>query len=141
MSKQITKSIIIKGEVPDLYQNWLKFGNHPQFLENVSMVNQGGKGIQHWIMEGSFNTRMEWTTELTREEENKRIAWKTIEGDLKTSGQVTFNGLPQGQTEITVVSQITPPDNLVEKLATLFEDEEEQLEKDLRKFKAFAESR
>ena len=141
MSKQITKSIIIKGEVPDLYQNWLKFDNHPQFLENVSMVNQEGKDVQHWIMEGSFNTRMEWTTELTREEENKRIAWKTIEGDLKTSGQVTFNGLPQGQTEITVVSKITPPDNLVEKLAALFEDEEEQLEKDLRKFKAFAESR
>ena len=60
---------------------------------------------------------------------------------MKTSGQVTFNGLPQGQTEVTVVSKITPPDNLVEKLATLFSDEEEQLEKDLRKFKAYAESR
>jgi uncharacterized membrane protein len=93
-------------------------------------------------MEGPLDTRLEWTTKTTRMETNKRIAWKTTEGDLKTSGQVTFTDLPQGQAEITVTSQTIPPDNLIDKVSGhLFENEGAQWEKDLRRFKAFVENR
>lgn len=142
MGKQITKSIIVNGEIPDLYEAWLNFGNHPLFMGHIESVTQEGPDINHWTMEGPLNTKLEWTTKTTREELNKRIAWKTIGGDLKTSGQVTFTDLPQGQAEITVTSQTIPPDDLIEKVAnTLFEDEDTQLEKDLRSFKALVENR
>lgn len=142
MGKQITKSIIVKGEVPDLYEAWLDFGNHPNFMKHITSVTPEGPDVNSWVMEGPLNTKLEWTTKTTRVEPNKRIAWKTIEGDLKTSGQVTFTALPQGQAEITVTSQVVPPDDLIEKVANfLFEDEETQLEKDLRSFKALAENR
>lgn len=141
-NSQITKSIIIKGEVPELYAAWLDFGNHPQFMEHITAVTANGPDTHHWVMEGPLNTTLEWTTKTTTLEPNKRIGWKTIEGDLKTSGQVTFTGLPKGQSEVTVTAQTVPPDNLVNKVANwLFADEEAQLEKDLRNFKAFIENK
>jgi uncharacterized membrane protein len=132
----------VNGEIPDLYEAWLDFGNHPNFMKNITSVTQQGSDVNSWVMEGPLNTRFEWTTKTTRVEPNKRIAWKTLEGDLKTSGQVTFTALPQGQAEITITTQTIPPDNLIEKVATsLFKDEDVQLEKDLRSFKALVENR
>jgi uncharacterized membrane protein len=142
MGNQITKSIIVNGEVPELYEAWLDFSNHPQFMERVKSVTREGIDRNRWVIEGPLNTKLEWTTKTTRVEQNRRIAWKTIEGDLKTSGQVTFTDLPQGQVEITVTSQIVLPDDLVERAAAfLFEDDDAQLEKDLRNFKAMVEER
>lgn len=140
MRNQTTKSIIISGEVPALYQAWLDFGNHPQFMEHITSVKQEGFDTYRWVRKGPLDTRLEWTTKVTRAEPNKRIAWKTVEGDLKTSGQVTFTGLPRQQVEVTLTTQTVPPDNPIDKVTTaLFA--ETQLEKDLRNFKAFMENR
>lgn len=144
MGEQITKSIIVNGEVSDLYKAWLDFSSHAQFVGRIKSVTREGadNNRYRWVMEGPLNTRLEWTTKTTRMELNRRIAWKTIEGVLKTTGQVTFTDLPQGQAEITVTSQTISPDDLIEKVATsLFSDEDTQLEKDLRNFKAMVENR
>jgi uncharacterized membrane protein len=142
MGEQITRSIIVNGQVPELYQAWLDFGNHPQFMENVTAVSRQGPDIHRWRMEGPLDTELEWTTRTTREELHRRIAWKTIEGELKSSGQVTFTPLPQGQTEITVTTLTVPPENLIQKAAdALLVDEAGQLDRDLRNFKAMIENR
>jgi uncharacterized membrane protein len=142
MGDQITKTIIVKGQSPDLFRAWLNFGNHPQFMENVTSVSRRGPDTNRWRMEGLTETELEWTTKTTREEPNKRIAWKTIEGDLKTSGQVTFTDLPQGETEITVTAQTVAPDDLIQEEAdAFFLDEAAQLTRDLRNFKAMIEGR
>ncbi|NIQ11243.1 MAG: SRPBCC family protein, partial [Gammaproteobacteria bacterium] len=138
MKSQITKSIIVNGEVPVLYDAWRNFENHPQFMEQITAVTTDGPDTNRWVMEGPLNSRFEWTTKTTRLEPNRRVAWKTIDGDVKTSGQVTFTELPQGQAEVTVTFQTIPPDNLTERVAAeLFENGDTQLEKDLRSFKAF----
>ena len=142
MRQQITKSIIVNGEAADLYETWLDFEKHPEFMEHITLVSPDGSEKNHWVIEGPLNTRLEWTTKITRLEPHKRIAWKTIEGDLKSSGQVTFNSLPKGQTEMTITTQTIPPDDLIDKVAqVLFENEEMQLERDLRRFKAIVENR
>lgn len=142
MGNQITKSIIVNGEIPELYEAWLDFSSHPKFVQHVTSVTNRGSDINHWVMEGPLNTRLKWTTKTTREEPNQRIAWKTIDGDLKTSGQVTFTELPKGQAEVTVTSQTVPPEDLVDKVSTtLFRDEESQLENSLRRFKEMVENR
>ncbi len=140
-NNQVTKSIIVNGDVSHLYNTWVDFRNHPQFLENVTAVTQTDEETFHWVMEGPLNKKFEWTTKITTREPNKRVAWKTVEGDLKKSGQVTFTSLPKGQVEVTITSQTIPPDNLVDKAALFFTDEEAQLEKDLRNFKAHIEAR
>ena len=142
MRQQVTKSIIVNGEAADLYKTWLDFTNHPRFMEHITTVSPQDAETAHWVMDGPLNTKLEWTTKTTRLEPNKRIAWKTIEGDLKSSGQVTFNSLPRGQTEVTVTAQTIPPDDLIDKVSlVLFENEGVQLERDLRRFKALIENR
>jgi uncharacterized membrane protein len=141
MTEPITKSIIVNGDVSKLYALWADFENFPHFMANIKSVTKTGTGKSHWEMVGPMNTTFEWDAETTRLEDNKRIAWRSIEdSQLKTSGQVTFTALPQNQTEITVTLHYVPPGGTLGDLAArLFADPEGQLTKDLRSFKAFAE--
>lgn len=140
--QQMTKSIIVNGEVPMLYETWQDFSSHPQFMEHVTSVTQEGTDTYRWEMEGPMDTKLEWTTKTTKLEPHKRIAWKTIDGDFKTSGQVTFTDLPKGQAEVTVTTQTVPPDDITDEANSfLFENEGAQWEKDLRNFRTFIENK
>jgi uncharacterized membrane protein len=92
-------------------------------------------------MKGLLGKTIEWEAKTTTLEENKRIAWNSQDGgDITTSGQVTFNALPNNQVEVTVVLQYVPPAGKVgEAIASLFDNPEAKLEEDLRNFKAYAE--
>ena len=91
-------------------------------------------------MKGPLNTTFEWEAKTTRMEKDTRIAWKSIEGDLKTSGQVTFNDLPNDEVQVTTTIQYVPPAGVVgEAAAELFGQPQKRLTKDLRNFKAYAE--
>jgi uncharacterized membrane protein len=142
MSNQVTKSIIIQGKVADLFTLWADFENFPNFMKHIKSVEKTGEGTSHWVMTGSSNTTIEWDAEITRLEENKRIAWssKGGAGDIKTSGQVTFTALPHGETEVTVTRHYAPPAGLDAGVAgELFSNPENALLRDLRNFKAYAE--
>src|SRR5262245_59361716 len=101
MTEQVVKSIIVKKEVGDVYRLWANFENFPYFMKYVKSVTKNGPNISHWQVAGPLGMNIEWEAEMTRREENRRIAWnsKDREGTITTSGQVTFNSLPQGQTE------------------------------------------
>lgn len=93
-------------------------------------------------MEGPAGAPIEWEAEITRYEPNKRIGWSTKDrsGDIKTSGQVTFNGLPENETEVTVMLQYVPPAGAAgEFVARLFSNPEKRLEEDLQNFKTYIE--
>jgi uncharacterized membrane protein len=140
MDNQVTKSIIINGEVAHLYDRWRDFPSHPEFREDITSVTDEGEDTNRWVMEGPHETKLEWITKTTTLEPNKRIAWKTIAGDLKTSGQVIFTSLPKGQAEVTVTSQTVPPKDMTDEVALrFFTNEAAQLEKDLRRFKTLVE--
>lgn len=95
MTDRITKSIIVQGNINDIYQLWANFENFPRFMENIESVTKTGNGLSHWVMAGPLGQKVEWDAETTRLEENKRIAWNSKDNsDLTTSGQVTFNQLP-----------------------------------------------
>ena len=142
MSKQITKSIIVKAEVPDIYELWSNFENFPHFMKNIKSVRKTGEKTSNWTMAGPLGTKLMWNAELTRVEENKRIGWSTKDnkGLVTTSGQVTFNDLSLEETEVTVILQYAiPAGKAGETVAELLANPEKQLEEDLRNFKAFAE--
>ncbi len=80
---------------------------------------------------------VEWDAETTMMETNKRIAWNSRDnGDITTSGQVTFTELGTDQTEIHVVLKYDPPAGVVgDVVAKLFSDPQRQLDEDLERFK------
>jgi uncharacterized membrane protein len=141
MADQVTKSIIVKANVPDVFNIWANFENFPHFMKYIKSIRKTGDRTSHWVMEGPLGKDLEWDAETTKLEANKRIGWNSRDdGDIKTSGQVTFNQLPQGQTEITVTLQYVPPAGAVgEFIAKLFSDPEKRLEEDLHNFKTYVE--
>jgi uncharacterized membrane protein len=110
-------------------------------MKYITSVRKTGDGLSHWAMEGPLGKTIEWDAESTRMEPNRRIAWNSRDqGDITTSGQVTFKELPQGETEIAVTLQYVPPAGaLGAAVAKIFSDPAEQLEEDLKNFKAYAE--
>lgn len=143
MADQVTKSLIVKADVSDVYAIWANFELFPYFMKNIKSITKTGERTSHWVMEGPLGKDLEWDADTTTLEPNKRIAWNSRDnGDIKTSGQVTFNQLPQGETEITVILRYVPPAGaLGEAVAKLFSDPEKRLDEDLQRFKAYVETR
>jgi uncharacterized membrane protein len=141
MADPITKSIIVKGELSDVYRIWANFENFPRFMETIKSVKLLGDRLSHWVMQGPLGAPLEWDAETTRLDENERIAWNSKDNSaLKTSGQVTFKSLKPNETEITVTMMYDPPAGLVgEVVAQLFGNPEGRLEADLRRFKEYVE--
>lgn len=142
MQNQVTKSIIVKGEIDAIYDLWANFENFPNFMEHIKSVERTGDRTTHWKVDGPFGTMIEWDAETTRMEKNKRIAWNSLEGDVKTSGQVTFMELPQSETQITITVKYGSGEGLAEPIFNqLFGDTEKLAIESLRKFKHFAEEK
>jgi uncharacterized membrane protein len=143
MADQVTKSVIVDASPEHLYGLWQNFETFPNFMSNIKLVEYTGEKTTHWEMEGPLDTTLEWEAETTVEQENKRIAWSTKdrEGDVTTSGQVTFNSLPNEQTEITATVHYEPQKAGLagEVVEALFANPDDKLEQDLRNFKQYAE--
>ena len=143
MPEQTTTSVIVGAPAAEVFAAWANFENFPQFMKHIKSVTRTGEKTTHWVAEGPLGKDVEWEAETTRYEPGKRIAWHSMKDSaVRTSGQVTFNDLPNGQTEITVTLQYVAPGGAAgEKLVQLLKNPEHMLEEDLRNFKAFVEGR
>jgi uncharacterized membrane protein len=141
MTHRVTKSIIVQGDIGEIFNIWADFQNFPHFMKNIKSVTKTGPDTSHWVMKGLLGKTIEWDAKTTRMEQNTRVAWNSREGgDITTSGQVTFNQLPQNQVEVTVTLQYVPPAGKVgEAMAALFTNPDKKLEDDLKNFKAYVE--
>lgn len=143
MADQTTKTITVGAGIDSVYETWANFENFPHFMKDVKSVTRTGDRMSHWVVAGPFGKEVEWDAETTRLEKNTRIAWNSKEtSDIKTSGQVTFKDLNNGQTEIAVTLQwVVPASKGGETLIGLFADPAKRLEEDLLSFKHYVEQR
>ncbi|MBV9788071.1 MAG: SRPBCC family protein [Chloroflexi bacterium] len=130
------KTIIVTAPVSEVYQFWTQFDRFPEFMNNIKEVRKTGDRTSHWVAKGPLNTSVEWDAETTMLETNKRIAWNSRDnGDITTSGQVTFNELGNDQTEVHVVLKYDPPAGVIgDIVAKIFSDPQRELEEDLERF-------
>lgn len=144
MEDTITKTIIVKAGADEAFRAWSNFENFPHFMKYIKSIAKTSDRTSHWEIEGPLGKTVEWDAETTRYEENKRIGWSTKDthGDLTTSGQVTFNALPQGETELTVTMHYQSQKGTAGNMAArLFSDPGKMLDEDLRNFKDYIEGR
>ena len=141
MAKQITQSIHVDRPVAELYALWSNFENFPNFMKHIESVKKLGDRTSRWKMDGPLGTKFEWEAETTLMENNKRIAWNSKDDStIKTSGEVTFNPLATGETQVTVKMMYDPPGGPAgDAVAKWFVNLEERVDEDLRNFKAYAE--
>ena len=61
-------------------------------MEGIQSVQQLDDTHVRWVAEIRGESR-EWTTEITDQQPDKKVAWKTIDGELKNDGVVLSSRL------------------------------------------------
>jgi uncharacterized membrane protein len=136
---QVTRSIIVQGFASEIFDMWADLELFGRLIPDLSVAKTSAR-TSHWLYKGPLGQSVEWDAEITLFEPGQRVAWRSAEGgDVKTSGQVTFEQLPVGQTQITLMMQYVPQGALAT-VGSWFESDR-TIEAALRRFKEYAEGR
>jgi uncharacterized membrane protein len=139
----VYKVMTINRPVGEVYRFWRDLSNLPTVMRHLESVRPLGAGRSHWVAKGPAGMRIAWDAEIIHEEENRIIAWRSLENaDVVSAGSVNFRDAADGETEIAVKLQYEPPAGRVGALvAKLFgEEPSQQIEEDLRRLKAILEA-
>jgi uncharacterized membrane protein len=140
---QVSKTVIINRSPEEVYQNWRQFENFPKFMKHLEEVRMSDDRRSHWKAKAPAGRTVEWDAEITEDQPNSLIAWRSLEGsDVQNSGRVRFERAAGGRgTVVRVEMQYAPPAGVVgATIAKLFGEEPgQQLDEDLRRFKQIME--
>jgi uncharacterized membrane protein len=137
---KIEDSIDVRVPVEQVYNQWTQFEEFPRFMDGIQSVQQLDDTHVRWVAEVRGESR-QWTTEITDQQPDTRIAWKTVEGEVKNDGVVTFEQLGDDQTRVNV-QMVVEGESTVENVAgDLLGIVKGQVHGDLERFKQLIENR
>jgi uncharacterized membrane protein len=137
---KVDESIDVRVPVQQAYNQWTQFEEFPTFMDGIQSVQQLDDGHVKWVAEVRGETR-EWTTEITEQRPDEKIAWKTIEGEVKNDGIVTFEQVGDEQTRINVEMDVESESGMENVAGELLGVVKSQVRGDLERFKQLIESR
>ena len=137
---KIQDSIEVQVPVQQAYNQWTQFEDFPKFMEGIQSVQQLDDTHVHWVAEIRGETR-EWTTEITEQQPDEKVAWKTIDGEVKNDGLVTFEQVGEDQTRVNVQMDVEGESTAENVAGDLFGVVERQVHGDLERFKHLIENR
>jgi uncharacterized membrane protein len=127
----------------EVYRFWRDFQNLPRFMTHLESVQVTDEKRSHWVAKAPAGTSVEWDAEITDDQPNQLIAWRSLEGaDVDNWGTVRFDPAPGNRgTEVRVEVEYNPPAGAIgAAVARLFgEAPEEQIKGDLRRLKQVLE--
>ena len=136
---QVQKSIDVDVPVRTAYNQWTQFESFPRFMGGVESITQIDDTHSHWVTRIAGVER-EFDTEVTEQHPDERVAWRSVGGDTRHAGVVTFHRLEEDKTRVMV--QIDwEASGLVEKAGSAINADDRQVISDLERFKEFIESR
>ena len=97
----VVKEVLVNAPIERVYEFWRNFENFPRFMDNIESIESTGPDLSHWKMKGPLGKTIEWDAKTTSAQENKKIAWQSVRGDIETHGAVTFESQGE-QTKVTV---------------------------------------
>jgi uncharacterized membrane protein len=104
--ERIEKVIEVDCPVRTVYNQWTQFEEFPQFMAGVKEVRQLDDTHVHWHAE-VWGKDEEWDAEITEQEPDKRISWKSISG-ATNAGTVRFEPLGNDRTRVRLVMSYEP---------------------------------
>jgi uncharacterized membrane protein len=137
---KIADSIEVQVPVEQAYNQWTQFEEFPKFMEGIQSVQQLDDTHVRWVAEIRGENR-QWTTEITEQRPDEKIAWKTIEGEVKNDGVVTFEQVGDGQTRINVQMDVESESSTQNVAGDLLGIVKNQVHGDLERFKKLIENR
>jgi uncharacterized membrane protein len=135
---ELKESVEVDVPVSTAYNQWTQFEEFPQFMENVESVTQLDDTHLRWVAEIG-GKREEWKAEITHQEPDKVIAWRSLEG-RENSGRVEFEPAGPDRTRIEV-TMTWEPEGLVEAAADKIGVSDRAVKVDLERFGQLIESR
>src|SRR5262249_803729 len=140
---RVEKSVIINRDRADLYHFWRNFRNLPRIMNHLEEVRVLSPTRSHWVAKAPVGTKVEWEAEVTHDQENELIAWRSLEGStVANAGPVGVLQFAAHETQVRVSLEYAPAGGrLGAFIATLFgENPEQQITEDLAQFKHMMES-
>lgn len=140
---RVTKAVTINASPEQLYQQWRRLQELPSIMSQLKSVEVIDDKRSRWTAQGPMNSDVTWNAEITRDEPNRRLAWRSTGGDVEMQGEVEFMPHMGDRGCIVRVSlDYRPPAGAVGALvAKIFRsDPKHELDVDLRQFKQLMET-
>ncbi|MET7420864.1 SRPBCC family protein [Dactylosporangium sp. NPDC005555] len=135
----VTETIDVHVPVRTAYDQWTQFESFPQFMSGVESIRQVDDRRTHWVTKVG-GVRREFDAEITEQHPDERIAWKSVGGETKHAGVVTFRRLGDQDTRVTVQLD-WQPEGVVEKAGAAVGADNLQVKADTKRFKEYVEER
>ncbi|NAZ80657.1 cyclase [Kineococcus sp. R8] len=135
---QVIETIDVSVPVRTAYDQWTQFESFPEFMNGVVSITQTDATHTRWTTKVAGVER-EFDAEITEQHPDERVAWKSVDGK-DHAGVVTFHRLADSETRVTVQLD-WEAEGLVEKVGSAVGADDRQIKADLKRFKAFIESR
>jgi uncharacterized membrane protein len=137
---KIEDTIDVQVPVQQAYNQWTQFEDFPKFMEGIQSVQQLDDTHVQWVAEIRGESR-QWTTEITEQRPDEKIAWKTIEGEVKNDGVVTFEPMGDARTRVNVQMDVESDSRAENVAGDLLGVVKSQVRGDLERFKQLIENR
>ena len=136
------KSIEINAPVKVVFDLYSDFEKFPEWMKHIKEVRRTGEKYTKWTADAPLGINVEWEAETTTFEPNRKIAWRTVRGDVEMEGEVTFEKAGRDTTRMHVKIGYEPPAGHIGALvAKLFgNDPEKQIDEEMNRFARLAES-
>lgn len=140
----IGRTVTINRPRPEVYAFWRDFSNLPIIMDNVDRIDVVDTTRSHWTVKAPAGKTVEWDAIVTADEQDRLIAWETIEGaDVRSTGRIEFlDAAPGRGTMVRATIAYDPPGGIIgEWIAKLFQREPNvQARRDLRRLKQYLET-
>ncbi|HEX6710580.1 MAG TPA: SRPBCC family protein [Rubrobacter sp.] len=141
MAQRVQESIEVGAPVEDIFRYWSNFQNFSNFMSNVEEVRLTAQDTSHWRVKGPLGKSVEFDAKTTELDPNRGIGWNTVGGDVMTSGEVRFEEVSPGRTQVEVtMNYADPPGGAIgEVVANALSNPERILKEDLENFARIVE--
>jgi uncharacterized membrane protein len=137
----LRKSISIAAPPNEVFAFFTSFDRLPAFMSHLKEVRRTADGRWRWCVAGPAGVPIEWDAEVTRLEQDRLVAWKSVDPSIvESAGTVRF--LPENAgTRLEVQLSYNPPAGAIgHAFAALFgKDAKSQLDDDLLRLKSMLE--
>jgi uncharacterized membrane protein len=137
---KIEDSIDVQVPVREVYDQWTQFEEFPRFMDGIQSVQQLDDTHVQWSAE-IRGERRQWTTEITEQQPDERISWRTIAGEVKNDGVVNFEKIGDQGTRISVEMDVDGGSTMENVAGDLLGVVKAQVHGDLERFKRLIENR
>ncbi|MFF5970411.1 SRPBCC family protein [Streptomyces sp. NPDC012769] len=132
-------TIEVTAPLREVYDQWTQFEEFPRFMDGVEEVRQLDDRHCHWRTKVAGVTR-EFDTEIVDQLPDERISWRTVGGDVKQKGVVTFERVDDAHTRVSLAMDVEPQ-SMADKAGAAVGVVDSRVEGDLNRFKEFIEDR